>query len=72
MASLNTPQAQVSTQEQLEWLRGYFALLKRTNIEPKNSAALIRLANVQGLYDAADHIERKAQQTNDLEKMMEW
>lgn len=72
MALKNAPQAQVSTQEQLEWLQKYFALLKRTGIQPKNFIGLVQLANRQGLYDAADHIIRKAYKTKDLEKMMEW
>lgn len=58
---MNAPQAQISTAEQLEWLRGYFTILSRTNIEPKTVAALIQLANVQGLYDAADHIQRMSE-----------
>ena len=49
--------AQISTQEQLEWLQAFYNGL---NAKPTTVDGLIRLANVNGLYDAADHVYRKA------------
>lgn len=63
----NTPQSQVSTEEQLTKLQELY-----TKFTPKTSYYLIGLANAHGLYDAADFVTRKAQQTTDLVKMMTW
>ena len=76
---MNAPQAQFSTEEQLEWLRAFYNGL---NNKPQTAAALIRLANVQGFYDAADCIQVRAKDAvipewfecgaTSLEKLMEW
>jgi hypothetical protein len=67
---MNAPQAQYGTAEQLEWLRAFYDSL---NNKPQTVAALIRLANVQGLYDAADHVQRKAEiGVTNLIEMMTW
>ena len=67
---MNAPQAQYSTEEQLEWVRAFYNGL---NNKPQTAAALIRLANVNGLYDAADHVQRLSESgVTDLNKLMEW
>ena len=68
----NAPQHQDSTEEQLEWLRAFYTALKDSIAQPKDVYQLKQLANVQGLYDAADHVVRKSHHTTDLNKMMEW
>jgi hypothetical protein len=70
-------QAQYSTQEQLARLAELYA-----DSKPAHPAALIRLANINGLYDAADHVERMAgidanvdfgaYDPAKLQQMMEW
>jgi hypothetical protein len=55
------PQSQASTQEQLEWLRAFYNSLNQSPSQPKTVASLIRLANVHGLYDAADHVQRMSE-----------
>jgi hypothetical protein len=73
-------QAQYSTQEQLENLRAIFDRLEK---KPVNPFGLMRLANKNGLYDAADHIDNvmllegnglTTQQWDEdkLRRMMEW
>ena len=67
------PQAQFSTQEQLEWLRSFYQAQVGCVCCPKSATELIRLANTQGLYDAADHVQRKYDAGARLpEKLMEW
>lgn len=82
---MNEPQAQYSTEEQLEWLRAFYNGLNAT--KPTTVSALIRLANTQGLYDAADYVQRRFENReaqfgsfnyrrdfnqSELERLMEW
>lgn len=65
-------QAQYSTQEQLENLRGVYELGCALE-ESFTVARLIHLANSYGWYDAADHVQRMAETgCTDLYKLMEW
>jgi hypothetical protein len=58
VSNMNAPQHQGSTEEQLDWLRAFYNGL---NNKPETVAALIQLANVNGLYDAADHVQRMSE-----------
>ena len=66
---MNAPQAH---EEQLMNLRSVYCRLTGP-MKPKTFADLIRIANINGYYDAADHVQHKAESgITDLNEMMEW
>jgi hypothetical protein len=57
----NAPQAQYSTQEQVEWLTAFYRAQNGCLCQPSTVPQLVQMANRAGLYDAADLVQRRAE-----------